>query len=195
MSAGNILLITELIASLAMQAFAAKTMFIAPDGVPRKMRFVAGSFVICGVTQILVLSRVPIRMDAIAIGSLLYICGLNLLLATFRANRRRLLSVAFSEDVPEHLVLWGPYRYVRHPYYASYCMTWLAGFAATGNALIAGTFLLMLVLYMWAARFEERKFLNSSYAAAYEHYRCTTGMFLPRLWRRAAQLLEQSHKV
>jgi protein-S-isoprenylcysteine O-methyltransferase Ste14 len=168
-------------------------MFIAPDGVPRKTRFVAGCFVICGVTQILVLSRVPIRTDAVAIGSLLYICGLNLLLAAFRANRRRLLSVAFSEDVPEHLVLWGPYRYVRHPYYVSYCMTWLAGFAATGNAWMAGTLLLMLILYLWAARLEERKFLNSSYAAAYEHYQRTTGMFLPRLW--PSSTLNKSHTM
>src|SRR5690348_11251198 len=160
MSAGNILLATELIVSLATQAVAAKTMFIAPDGVSRKTRLIAGCFIVCGVTQVPVLSRVPVRRDAVAIGSLLYVCGLNLLLAAFRANRRRLLSVAFSEDVPEHLVLWGPYRYVRHPYYASYCMAWLTGFAATGNALMAGTFLLMLVLYMWAARFEKRKFLN-----------------------------------
>jgi len=194
MSVGSALLIGELVTSLAVQAVAAKTMFIAPNGIRSSTRFVASCFVTCGLTQALVLSLIAISTGEAAIGSLLYICGLGLFVATCRANRPRLLSVAFSEDVPQHLVVWGPYKYIRHPYYASYCVTWLAGAAASRNPIMAGTFLLMLTIYMWAARFEERKFLKSCYAAAYNRYRTTTGMLIPYLWTRlplSAKLLHQ----
>jgi len=107
MSVGNALLIGELVTSLTVQAVAAKTMFIAPNGIRPSTRFVGSCFVTCGLTQALVLSRIAISTGDAAIGSLLYICGLGLFVATCRANSPSLLSVAFSEDVPQHLVVWG----------------------------------------------------------------------------------------
>jgi len=77
-------------------------------------------------------------------------------------------------------VSWGPYRYVRHPFYASYCLTWVAGAAACGSAVVVSTFVLMLAMYVRAARFEERKFLRSPQAADYANYQRSTGMLVPR---------------
>jgi protein-S-isoprenylcysteine O-methyltransferase Ste14 len=177
----NSVLTGALVTSLLVQALAAKTMFVAPHGVPPATRFLATCFVICGLIQGMVVSRVPISWGGLGIGCLLYACGLALFFATCSANSQRRLSVAFSQDRPEHLVLWGPYRYIRHPYYASYCLTWLAGVAATCNLLAAATFVIMLVLYVCAARSEERKFLKSAYSALYEQYRHSTGMLVPHL--------------
>jgi protein-S-isoprenylcysteine O-methyltransferase Ste14 len=39
----------------------------------------------------------------------------------------------------------------------------------------------MTVIYLWAALFEEEKFLRSNLAADYMEYRANTGMFIPLL--------------
>jgi protein-S-isoprenylcysteine O-methyltransferase Ste14 len=73
----------------------------------------------------------------------------------------------------------GPYRFVRHPFYACYLLTWAAGAIATGRVSLMFTFLTMLVIYASAARMEERKFEGSPLATSYRRYRARTGMFVP----------------
>ena len=180
----NLLLVNMLTLSLAVQAIGAKTMFVAPQGIPAAMRFVAACFVAGGVVHMWVLSHVALSWPGTLVGSCLYACSISLFAATCRANRQRRLSVAYSEDTPSHVVSWGPYRYVRHPYYASYCLTWIAGPAACGSGWLLATFLLMLGLYVRAARFEERKFRRSSQGRAYEEYRRATPMMIPFLHLR-----------
>ena len=181
MPINNLLLVGMLILSLAVQAIGAKTMFVMPQGMPPAMRFVAACFVAGGVIHVWVLSQVVLSWPGTLVGMCLYACSLLLFAATCRANRQRRLSVAYSEDTPNHVVWWGPYRYVRHPFYASYCMTWLAGPAACGSGWLLAMFLLMLGLYVRAARFEEGKFRQSSQAGAYEVYRRATPMMIPFL--------------
>ncbi|MBA4284509.1 MAG: isoprenylcysteine carboxylmethyltransferase family protein [Xanthomonadaceae bacterium] len=117
-------------------------------------------------------------------------CLLALLLAAaslalfwwaIHSNRRQPLSFAFSDDLPEHLVCVGPYRYIRHPFYAAYLISWLITPVATGEPLMTVPLLVMAVIYTVAARLEERKFAASRLAAAYARYRQATGMFWPCL--------------
>ena len=99
-------------------------------------------------------------------------------IATHRQNR---LSAVFSSDLPTELVDRGPYRYVRHPFYSSYLLTWLAGVPASGMLWLLGTFVVMFAIYLKAARMEEDKFRRSNLAAAYDAYRSQTGQFFPKL--------------
>jgi len=77
----------------------------------------------------------------------------------------------------------GPYRYVRHPFYLSYSLFWLAGAVAVPYwPMIVGS-LGMLTLYYRAAAQEEQTIARSGLSAEYEAYKRTTGMFLPRIFR------------
>jgi protein-S-isoprenylcysteine O-methyltransferase Ste14 len=110
---------------------------------------------------------------------LVYLGALALFWWACQINRRQPLSAIFSSDLPAHLVQDGPYRLVRHPFYTSYLLGWLGGWVATGEWYVAVTFLIMLAVYVRAARMEESKFSGSSLTSEYEAYRARTGLFLP----------------
>ena len=73
----------------------------------------------------------------------------------------------------------GPYRYVRHPFYSSYILGWLAAVIAVPCLATLVIFLGMTTIYWQAASSEERRFLASPLATDYERYRMHTGLFLP----------------
>jgi len=56
-----------------------------------------------------------------------YCAGLGLWGWSARTAGSRRLSLAFSDDAPKALITGGPYRIVRHPFYAAYLLYWLAG--------------------------------------------------------------------
>jgi protein-S-isoprenylcysteine O-methyltransferase Ste14 len=113
----------------------------------------------------------------------LCVLALVLFAATCRATRVQPLPLAFDPARASRIVANGPYRYVRHPFYLSYSITWLAGALATSwwpAWLTAG---LMLCAYFWAAATEERALLRS-HPDDYTKYRARTGAFFPRLMVR-----------
>ena len=92
------------------------------------------------------------------------------------------------DDAPVEIVSWGPYRWVRHPFYASYLLALVAAVALipwwpTIGALVLGA----VGLYVTARR-EEHRLLASDLGAEYAAYREQTGWFVPRL-RRARRSL------
>ncbi len=75
----------------------------------------------------------------------------------------------------------GPYRFVRHPFYLSYNLMWVAGFVATGWWVLALAAVGMGALYESFARAEERDFLAGDLAGEYGQYRLTAGRYWPLL--------------
>jgi protein-S-isoprenylcysteine O-methyltransferase Ste14 len=122
----------------------------------------------------------PVRFT---ISSLIYGVSLVIFWWTTTVTRSQRLSVAFSADEPHHLLRNGPYEFVRHPFYASYGLFWMAGFIAAPRWYLLPGIMAMFFSYLRAARMEEVKFANSALSEAYEHYRSQTGMFLPRFRR------------
>jgi steroid 5-alpha reductase family enzyme len=100
---------------------------------------------------------------------------------TVSATRTQRLSVAFSADRPGFLLQSGPYRFVRHPFYLTYSLFWIAGLVAAPRWYSFIGVAVMLSLYVSAAKMEEAKFAHSGLQDLYESYRAQTGMFLPRL--------------
>jgi protein-S-isoprenylcysteine O-methyltransferase Ste14 len=94
------------------------------------------------------------------------------------ANRPR---VAFAGEIPQRLVCCGPYRWVRHPFYLAYTLGWLAGPVMTASPWLAGTVVVMFLVYRSAAKAEEAAFLLSTLAQDYKDYQHSTGMFIPKL--------------
>lgn len=85
----------------------------------------------------------------------------------------------FSGLSSKQLVNDGPFRYVRHPFYASYIICYaLNSFLLNDNVLyfLCG---LLSYLYYLASKKEEENFLNSSFRDEYLHYSASTGRFFP----------------
>ena len=98
---------------------------------------------------------------------------------TVRATRDTRFAVAFTATKPSALVESGPFRYVRHPFYASYIIFWLATCFATASSVCWVGPAILLACYVVAARREECLMSQSDYGAAYASYASRTGMFFP----------------
>lgn len=102
-------------------------------------------------------------------------------------NWNNKLSLAYSFDLPEHIMKKGPYKFIRHPFYTSYIISYFAGLVASKNPLLIPVVLLMFGIYYDAARKEEKKFAISNLSNEYEKYKKETGMFLPKIIKRHKQ--------
>lgn len=154
--------------------------FARPQGVPLMMRVLS----VAGLTGALLdVALLATSAQASIWQIILGVCLLIVSQKTFRAARTAMranpLSLAFSTDAPTFLNESGPYRWVRHPFYTAYAISWLAVCAITGHPAAAAVFVVMMSLYVYAAYQEERKFLQSRFAADYRGYQQRTGMFLP----------------
>jgi protein-S-isoprenylcysteine O-methyltransferase Ste14 len=103
---------------------------------------------------------------------------------TVKVTRPRRLTLAFDDDLPIFLQQGGPYRRIRHPFYASYILFWIATSLATPGLLPWIVPIAFGATYVVAATKEEAKFMASPLALDYARYRSTTGMLLPLGWQR-----------
>lgn len=91
-------------------------------------------------------------------------------------------DVIFSQKTPQALVKEGPYRYIRHPFYASYVTVYLGLIILNYNWIVSLLSLVLILDYFFAAKSEEKKFLNSPFAEEYNAYKAKTKMFFPFLF-------------
>jgi protein-S-isoprenylcysteine O-methyltransferase Ste14 len=110
----------------------------------------------------------------------LYATGLGLFLWTQETTKRYPPFQEYSAVDPESLIVWGPYRIVRHPFYLSYLLVWIAGAVATRSAWAALTVAIMAGSYVAAARQEEAAYSGTRFGAEYRGYLARTGMFVPK---------------
>lgn len=158
--------------------------FFAPDGVHPLMRaiFIAGYFT--GFSILGTLIWWDQSSDALRfVGILFYLMSLSLLGWSFYVNRKKPLSLSYSNDEPQHMVMNGPYRYIRHPFYSAYALGWAAGPLVSGHHWLWIFVAIILYLYWKSAVLEEEKFAQSSLAKAYQDYKQQTGRFLPKIKR------------
>lgn len=128
---------------------------------------------------VLLCSRHP-ATTLLATQSLLVAISLAVFWWAISATRASRFSVAHSLVVPNFLFQGGPYRYVRHPFYLSYIIFWVATAVAAGSWQWSWVTILS-VWYVSVARQEESAFASSPHSFAYADYRARTGMILPRL--------------
>jgi protein-S-isoprenylcysteine O-methyltransferase Ste14 len=169
-----------LLACLGSYAWGMRRFFAQPAGDTAGMAVIR----ICGAVFAVVHAGALIFTPGIEAGALeaaiaLYLAALGLYWWAIRTNSPRPLSAAFSPDTPQHLVERGPYQFIRHPFYCSYLLTWSGGVVATRSLWLLPSLVVMLVIYIWAARAEEDKFMRSPLAGLYRTYRSRTGLFLP----------------
>jgi len=85
-----------------------------------------------------------------------------------------------SNDAPVNIVTFGPYAFVRHPFYAAFILCQLAGLLGFVHPVSAVITLYSVVILSLTARKEERKLLDSQFGAEYRAYLERTGRFFPR---------------
>lgn len=86
----------------------------------------------------------------------------------------------FSNNKPDIFLKMGPYRYVRHPFYSTYIIFYFSVtlYCRTLPSLLCS--LSLLLIYLYAADWEERRILNSDYGTEYLKYKRSTGMLFPK---------------
>jgi protein-S-isoprenylcysteine O-methyltransferase Ste14 len=99
------------------------------------------------------------------------------------AGRR--FYIAWSAEVPEAVCESGPYRYVRHPLYASYIVAFGAQLAALPSPWSLAIFAFNAGLFLHAAVSDEHSLASSDLSAEYARYKRRTGMMFPR-WKRGS---------
>lgn len=152
-----------------------------PLGV-RVIEVVAGLCLVSGAALICFRGNLAWGFDALAVG-LAAVSGALFAWGTAHVGRLA-LTAAFSCDVPLRLITSGPYRWLRHPFYAAYLLAQLFVLAASASPWAVPLFVAMAVIYVTAARYEERKFASSPLAAERARYVRATGAFWPRLMPR-----------
>lgn len=116
--------------------------------------------------------------------------SLALFIWSVKATNNTGFALAFAEAQPSKLVVSGPFRYLRYPFYTSYLIFWLANFVATSSSICAVGLLILLVCYVTAAREEEGSISRGRLAVEYANYASDTGMFLPKRRRRRRWALD-----
>lgn len=150
-----------------------------PAGKPRAgMLFTAATVPVFAALHLWAIFTKP--LPGAPLGLILYAAGAGLFWQTIAVTRGLNLAACFQGAVPERIVCTGPYHFIRHPFYVSYLLVWIGGFAATGWWPLAVTAIVMGTVYYRAARQEEHAFLNSQHAAAYSNYMRKIGAFVPR---------------
>ncbi|MFM9939397.1 MAG: methyltransferase family protein [Hyphomicrobiaceae bacterium] len=97
------------------------------------------------------------------------------------ASRSARLKLIFAPDNPQFILQSGPYRFIRHPFYACYILFWLGCALATLHPINVAYLVLIIPLLVIAARHEEAGFGQTPQASAYAEYRRRAGMFWPKL--------------
>ena len=131
-----------------------------------------------GVLQIVALERRSPCLPATAV--ILYGVSLGVFWWAVAVTRGKLAACGQS-CVSRTVVRQGPYRWIRHPFYAVYNLTWLAGLVAWGWWPLALSAAVMGYLYERFARDEETGFLKSPLAEEYRRYMRQAGRYVPRM--------------
>jgi protein-S-isoprenylcysteine O-methyltransferase Ste14 len=161
-----------------------KLFFKSPAGLLSIKRFISFALVYLASAagSVYVLLRHPSRSGLKRFLALVLAGSSSALFAqSVAATRQQPLTPINTTDQPQHLNRHGPYAYVRHPFYSSYILNFLA--AAIGSDSPVGYLCLLVIagVYMQAAKSEEAKFDNSNFATAYKEYKATTSMIVPWL--------------
>ena len=123
-------------------------------------------------------SAVPLPRWVRWAGVVLYGCSAILLLWTMKTLGPNLTDTVVTRRA-HTLVVRGPYRWVRHPFYVSAMLLGIGGVLGTASwflPIVGATFLALLVL---RTRIEEQKLIER-FGDAYRDYMERTGRFWPR---------------
>lgn len=119
-------------------------------------------------------------------GVLLVLASMTTIGWTIGSHRVPLALWHQKNDTAVQIVNWGPYKYVRHPFYASFLMAQVAAFLVAPQIITAIGLVHAVVALSFTARREEARFLASTFGTEYRSYMAQTGRLMPGVGRLAA---------
>lgn len=123
--------------------------------------------------------QLPVNTLVRVTGLCLALMG-SALFAWVTAALGRHFSTSLHLREEHRLITHGPYRWVRHPMYLAYQLSWLGFLLVTGNALAAGLGMLAFGLAMWVRVGREEAMLADAFGEQWQDYCQRTGRFIPR---------------
>jgi protein-S-isoprenylcysteine O-methyltransferase Ste14 len=179
----KLVLIVGLLVYLAKSVVVVRGHF-ASATMPRQIRFGIGASYVALAAFIYLMLRDKHATAALGAAFPVFAASLGLFLWAAKTTRSAQLKFAFDPSAPGAVVRTGPYRTIRHPFYASYILFWLGCLIATLHPLMLLFLILFSAMNVTAARREERSFETSPFAEEYLTYRKTAGMLWPKLLAR-----------
>ncbi len=101
--------------------------------------------------------------------------------ATSGIASKNQFTTVYSKDTPVKLVRTGLYRFVRHPFYLIYLVTYGSLIFVAPSLIYTALVVSITMIYIHAARAEEAKFQASILSDEHKRYQDETGMFLPKI--------------
>jgi protein-S-isoprenylcysteine O-methyltransferase Ste14 len=131
--------------------------------------------------------------DVLAVASVPFSVGsIALIFLTVGTHRVPLALWHQKNDAPHHIVTYGPYRRIRHPFYASFLLALFGAFLFSPQPGTLVTFMYALVFLNVTAGKEEKRLMSSEYGSEYRRYFQHTGRFWPKLQSGAVDEYERS---
>jgi protein-S-isoprenylcysteine O-methyltransferase Ste14 len=161
--------------------FAAIRTFVLPNSLDRASQLSQLSFISGAVVALSSASAVTVEVGNAIAAVALMLVAVGLYEWARSTIRGRKFHIIYSDRVPEALCTDGPYRYIRHPLYASYIMAFVAVFILRPTPLAALVLALNLVFFTYGAVRDERAIEAGPFAADYAAYKARVGRFFPRL--------------
>lgn len=168
------------LAIVALHIRAVRTHFHS-ESTPPSAKIVAAVTVASVIAFLALTWMLPQPAWAQVLGLVVEVLSAMLFLSAIRASKEHKLRFVYDPTHPHSLVETGPYRVIRHPFYVSYLLFWTGWAIAVWSPWALLTVVLLLALYVVAARREESYFAASPLAPKYAEYKARTGFFLPGL--------------
>jgi protein-S-isoprenylcysteine O-methyltransferase Ste14 len=111
------------------------------------------------------------------------LCAGSIALIAFTLGTHRIPIALWHQenDAPRHIVTWGAYSRVRHPFYASFLVCLVGTVLALPHAGTIATLAYAIVALNLTAAREEKRLAASQFGEEYRQYMGRTGRFWPRL--------------
>ncbi len=180
------------LACYASFAWAARSFFGRAGGVSRSQQWILASMYGTATLQACaILYRNQGTIYHYVTGAALYTLSFLLFWSAAAAARKTRLQLFFSHVPPSTVISHGPYRLVRHPFYVSYTIAWIAGAVITDQLWLFSSVAFCHWLYYRAACLEEASFQHTPFADSYREYAKRVGRFCPRIpsWSTMKQWL------
>jgi len=102
-----------------------------------------------------------------------------------------------ENDKPAHIVTWGSYKYVRHPFYTSFLLAFIACILITMNVVVMAIAAFTFVILNYTAGKEEKRLSSEpeEIGRTYQSYIQRTGRFFPKLGYAAESDQQQQSNV
>jgi len=187
------LALTFCVVCFASFAWSIRRLFLQPLGMLLRMKILSVLGFVFFLVQVWAIVQAQPNASASSMaGLLLYLLTLFLFWSAVPYARRASLSIAFTPSEPVTLMIEGPYRYVRHPFYLSYITFWTAGLIVSRNMWLLIPLAVMGIFYWSAIRQEEQELSRGSLQNEYRQYKLTTGGLFPRLRTKKRPIRECS---